>query len=454
MPQDISLRFFGAANTVTGSRYLLDWQGHRLLIDCGLFQGYKYLRERNWRPFPVPAASIDSVILTHAHLDHSGFMPALVAQGFHGKIYCTAATAELCKTLWLDAAHLQEEEAKYLNRHKLSKHQPALPLYDTRQAQAALRQLRSVAIDKTLELPDCRVRFHLNGHILGSSSVELEVAGRRLLFSGDLGRPADPLMMGPEPPPAVDYLVVESTYGDRRHEATDVEEELARVVNETVRRGGSLLVPAFAVGRAQLVLYLLRKLQEEKRIPAVPIYLDSPMAIEVTDLFRRFHSLHKLSEADCELMCSKVNYVRSVEQSQALNGLQAPRIIVSASGMATGGRVLHHLKFMLGDARNTILFTGYQSGGTRGARLVNGEPRIKIHGGYHEVRAKIASLENLSAHADYEEVLAWLREIPVAPKRTFITHGEPAAADALRLRIQEELGWAAIVPEQGDTVVL
>ena len=449
------LQFFGAANTVTGSRYLLTTGRQRVLIDCGLFQGYKHLRERNWRPFPVHPAEVDAIVLTHAHLDHSGYVPALVAQGFRGRVYATAATAALCEILWRDAGHLQQEEADYLNRHKLSKHHPAKPLYDERQAETALKRLKVVGDGEWLRLNDIEVRFHYNGHILGSSFLEVVAAGQRLLFSGDLGRPHDPLMKPPAPPTAADYLIVESTYGDRLHPAVDVEEKLAAIVNDTVGRSGSVLIPAFAVGRAQSVLFLLRKLQEERRIPPqLPIYLDSPMAVSVTDLFRRFHALHKLSAEECELMCRQVHYVRSVEQSQALNRVSMPRVIVSASGMATGGRVLHHLKFMLGDDRNTVLFAGYQSGGSRGARLVNGEPRIKIHGGWFDVHARVENLDTLSAHADYEEILHWLAKLPAAPRQAFVTHGEPAAADAMRLHLQETYGWRACAPDYGDVFTL
>jgi metallo-beta-lactamase family protein len=449
-----TLHFYGAANTVTGSRYLLETAQQRVLIDCGMFQGYKVLRERNWRPFPVAPKDIDAILLTHAHMDHSGFVPALVAQGFEGRVYCTEATAALCEILWLDAGHLQEEEAEYLNRHKLSKHHPAMPLYDQQQAKAALRHLKVVPEGKTLELGDISARFHYNGHILGSASLAVQAMGKRILFSGDLGRPHDPLMYPPQPPVHADYVVVESTYGNRLHDPVDVEEKVAAIVGETLRRGGTVLVPAFAVGRAQEVLYVLRKLQEENRIPLVPIYLDSPMAISVTDLFRRFHELHKLSAQACELMCRGVHYTRSVEQSQALNQLTMPRIIVSASGMATGGRVLHHLKFLLGNDRNTVLFAGFQAGGTRGARLVGGEKRVKIHGRYYDVHARIENLDSLSAHADYQEVMNWLEQLPVAPIRTFVTHGEPEAADALRVRIQDGFGWRASVPDQGDCELL
>lgn len=450
----IKLHFLGAANTVTGSRFLLDTGKQRILIDCGMFQGYKNLRERNWRPFPVPAHSIDAIVLTHAHMDHSGFVPALVREGFSGKVYCTDATAALCEILWMDAAHLQTEEAEYLNRHHISKHQPARPLFDGDDARAALRRLKPVILEHPLQLDDIEIRFHRNGHILGSAFIEVRVADKTLLFSGDLGRPHDQVMRPPLPPVYADYLIVESTYGDRLHDRADPSQKIADIINATIRLGGSILMPAFAVGRAQHLLYLLAKLQQQNLIPAIPVYLDSPMATSVTDIYRRFPQYHKLHGEECELLHGRSKHIHSVQDSRALNDITMPHIIVSASGMATGGRVLHHLKYMLGKHQNTILFTGFQAGGTRGARLVGGEPRIKIHGAYFEVKARIENIDSLSAHADYQETMQWLEQLPVAPNKTFVVHGEPEAADALRLRIQETHGWSTCVPEQGEVFTL
>jgi len=452
--QNLTLHFFGAANTVTGSRYLLESSSQRILIDCGLFQGYKFLRERNWKPFPVPADSIDAIVLTHAHLDHSGYVPALVAQGFTGKIYCSPATAALCEILWPDAGHLQAEEAEFLNRHKISKHHPAKPVYDEEQARIALRQLQKVDTHKTLQIGDTSIQFHPNGHILGSCALEVKAEGKTFLFSGDLGRPNDALMREPQPPVAADYLLVESTYGNRQHESIDVEGKLAELTNICASKGGAILIPAFAVGRAQLILYLLHRLRSSGRIPNLPIYLDSPMAISVTNLLHDFRDQHRLTHDECEQMCRNVRYVRTSDESRALNQLSMPRIIISASGMATGGRVLHHLKYLVGDDRNIILFAGYQSGGTRGARLVGGEKQIKIHGRYYEVHARIENFDSLSAHADADEIEQWLKQMPHAPQKTFVTHGEPDAADAMRLRIQDELGWSVCVPDQGDEFTL
>lgn len=449
-----SISFYGAAGTVTGSRYLVRSQHHQLLVDCGLFQGYKYLREKNWQPFPVPAADIDAVVLTHAHLDHSGYLPVLVAQGFKGPVYCTAATRDLCEILLLDAAKIQEEEASFRNRHQLSKHHPAQPLYTSAMAQAALDLFEPVKSGEQARYGDITVAFHANGHILGSSYLDVTAGGKHLLFSGDLGRPHDLIMRPPAPPCYCDYLVIESTYGDRTHDQRNLQEAVADIVTETARRGGSLLVPAFAVGRAQSMLYLLQTLRTSGQIPYLPIYLDSPMAINATELMQRHADLHKLDRQECQALSRDIFFLRTVEQSMALNQMTVPCIIVSASGMATGGRVLHHLKRLLGDSRNTILFAGYQAGGTRGSHLVAGVQSVKIHGHYYNVKAEIKNLDFLSAHADRDEILRWLQKMPVRPKHCYVTHGEPEAADQLRLALVEKLGWQASTPQIGDVAVL
>ena len=460
MTNQISLSFLGAAGTVTGSRYLLEFNDRRVLVDCGLFQGYKHLRERNWRPFPVEPSSIEAVFLTHAHLDHSGYLPRLVQNGFHGPIYCTQATRDLCKILLLDAAKLQEEEAFYRNRHHYSKHDPALPLYTQEDARKALELFEVVGFSSPDDLQpgisrgEVSVSFYPNGHILGSSFLDVHVAGRHILFSGDMGRGNDLIMRAPELPVYCDYLVVESTYGDRLHSNQDIWGETAKIINETVSSDGSLLIPSFAVGRAQVMLYLITELRNRKMIPYLPIFLDSPMAISVTEVMQQHHRYHRLNKARCQQLSRDVTFTRTVEESMTLNSLHIPAIILSASGMATGGRVLHHLKRMLGDRRNTVLFAGYQAPGTRGARLVAGEKHIKIFGRYQDVRARIESLDFLSAHADYLELLHWLQQMPTAPKRCFITHGEEAASDQFRIMLNEELNWSACVPDMGDVVKL
>ena len=450
----MNLSFLGAAGTVTGSKYLLEVAGRRLLIDCGLFQGYKQLRLQNWAPLPIEPATLDAVLLSHAHIDHSGYLPLLVKNGYGGRVWCTPATAALCRLLLPDSGHLQEQDAQYANRKGYSKHHPALPLYDKQDAIDALPALESVAFGEWFEpCVGVRVRFRPAGHILGAASVEIEAAGQRLLLSGDLGQMGDPIMHDPQPPPAVDYLVVESTYGDRLHPAIDPAQALAEVVNRTAGRGGMVLIPAFAVGRTQTLLYHLHQLKQQGAIPDLPVFLDSPMAIDASELLCRFAGENKLTAAQARAVCATAHYVREREESIALNARTHPMIIISASGMATGGRVLHHLKARAGNARNTILFTGYQAGGTRGAALLGGAREIKIHGRYVPVAAQVENIPAMSAHADWQGILAWLGNIP-APKRAFITHGEPQAADALRLHLHERLGWQAEVPAQGERVQL
>ncbi|WP_448506250.1 MBL fold metallo-hydrolase RNA specificity domain-containing protein [Immundisolibacter sp.] len=448
------LTFLGAAGTVTGSKYLLEIAGRRLLIDCGLFQGYKQLRLQNWAPLPIEPATLDAVLLSHAHIDHSGYLPLLIKNGYGGRVWCTPATAALCRLLLPDSGHLQEQDAEYANRKGYSKHHPALPLYDKQDAIDALPALEGVAFGEWFEpCAGVRVRFRQAGHILGAASVEIEADGQRLLLSGDLGQAGDPIMHDPQPPPAVDYLVVESTYGDRLHPDSDPAKALAEVVNRTAGRGGMVLIPAFAVGRTQTLLYHLHALKEQGAIADLPVFLDSPMAIDASELLCRFASENKLTAAQARAVCATAHYVREREESIALNARTHPMVIISASGMATGGRVLHHLKARAGNPDNTILFTGYQAGGTRGAALLGGAREIKIHGRYVAVAAEVANISAMSAHADWQGILTWLGNVP-APKRTFITHGEPAAADALRLRLHERLGWQAEVPVQGERVQL
>ncbi|SMF36060.1 metallo-beta-lactamase family protein [Tistlia consotensis] len=451
----ISLSFLGAVGTVTGSKYLIEIDGARVLLDCGLFQGFKQLRLRNWAPLPVAAKSIDAVVLTHAHLDHSGYIPLLVKKGFRGPIYCTEGTRELCAILLPDSGYLQEKDAEFANRHGFSKHRPALPLYDQADAEAALERFSAVPFDTERTVADgLSARFLPAGHILGAAIVELSCAGRRLVFSGDLGRPNSATMLDPTPIASADYLVVESTYGDRLHERRDPEEALAEVINRTAARGGTILIPSFAVGRAQTLLYHLQRLKAAKRIPDLPMYLDSPMAIDATELFCRHAEEHRLSQHQAEVACRVARYVREPQESKALDREAMPKIIISASGMATGGRVLHHLKRFAPDPRNTILFAGFQAGGTRGAAMTSGAERVKIHGEYVPVRAEVDNLHMLSAHADADEIMGWLGKFERAPRMTFVTHGEPAASDALRHRIEEELGWPCTVPEYREETEL
>ncbi len=448
------LTFLGAAGTVTGSRYLLETRTTRLMIDCGLFQGIKRLRELNWADPPYDPADVDAVVLTHAHLDHTGWLPVLARGGFEGPVFCTGATAQLCGILLPDSGHLQEEEAEYLNRHRLSKHHPALPLYTREQAQRTLGRLRTAAFEEPFDVGDARVTFFRAGHILGSAWVRVEAEGLTLLFSGDVGRPIDPVMRPPVPPVAADVVLVESTYGNRRHEPVDPADQLADIVRRTFDRGGVLLIPSFAVGRSQLILHLLARLTDDGRIPRVPTYLNSPMAIDATEIYCEHAGEHRLDEAQCRRMFAAAEMVRSSEASKALNTTEGPAVIISASGMATGGRVVHHLKALLPDPRHTVLFAGFQAPGTRGEALVSGAEEVRIHGQDVVVRAEIVNLHNVSAHADRDELIAWLASGRLAPRRVFVVHGEPAAADALRQRLHARFGWNARVPHYRETVEL
>ncbi len=451
----MELTFLGAAGTVTGSKYLLENNGSQHLIDCGLYQGVKNFRKRNWQALPIPMRNLQSVLLTHAHIDHSGYIPALVKRGYKGKIYCTPATFELCKVLLPDAGFLQEEDARYANKRRFSKHSPAQPLFTKEDALRALKQFETIAPNKELSLRDgLKIMFSPVGHILGASCIRIHNEQTSVLFSGDVGRQNDPMMYPPEPHSGADYLVIESTYGDRRHGDTDVMTELATIINTTAARGGTVLIPSFAVGRAQLLLQLISELKRQQRIVNIPLFLNSPMAISATEIHHKFHELHRLTETQCLQIDANTQYVRTVEESISLNSKRMPCIIISASGMASGGRVLHHLKSLVSNHRNSVVFAGFQAAGTRGESMLRGVEQIKIHGAYYPVKAEIHNLENLSAHGDFEEILHWLREFKTKPIHTWVTHGEPVAADAMRLHIQDELGWSVSVAEYRDTVSL
>jgi metallo-beta-lactamase family protein len=451
----MKLQFLGATGTVTGSKYLLRHGDSSLLVDCGLFQGYKQLRLRNWAPLPVAAASIDAVVLTHAHIDHSGYLPLLVKQGFTGPVYCTPATADLCEILLPDSGHLQEEEALYANRHGFSRHSPALPLYTKEDAQQCLKQLVAVDFGKTWEAArGLQATLSPSGHMLGSAFVRLDDGRTNVVFSGDIGRPEDMLLAAPSRMDGADYLVTESTYGDRNHEHVDVLVKLADAINRTAARGGAVIIPAFAVGRAQSLLYCIHLLKQRHAIPDLPVFLNSPMAVDATAVYRRYRQEHRLNQEECDAMCHAAKVVNTPEESMQLNTRRGPMIIIAASGMATGGRVIHHLKSFAPDWRNTILFTSFQAGGTRGAAMVAGASTIRIHGEEIPVRAEVSVIENLSAHADAGEIMGWLKGFSKPPRQTFITHGEPAASDALRQRIERELGWSCRVPEYLETAVL
>lgn len=442
----LTLRSLGGAGTVTGSKHLIDADGTRVLIDCGLFQGLKHLRERNWESLAVPPESIDAVVLTHAHLDHSGYLPKLVREGFRGTAHCTAATADLCNILLKDSAQIAEKDAAYANRKGFSKHTPALPLYTMRDAERALKHLKPIPFDSEFEIArDVGLKFRRAGHILGAATAELKVGAATIVFSGDLGRYDDPVMPDPVSVAHADYIVVESTYGDRTHAKTDPMEALGDTIERTVRRGGTVVIPAFAVGRVQSLLHHLWLLKRAGRLPATPIFLDSPMAISATDLLRAHPEDHRLDAEAIEGSCGVANYARDVEASKAITANAMPKVVIAGSGMATGGRVLHHIRTFAPDPRSTILFAGYQALGTRGARLLAGETELKMFGEWIPVRAEIANLPELSAHADADEIMRWLSGFENPPRRLFIVHGEPAASEALRTRVQRELRWSASV---------
>jgi len=463
MANATTIQFLGGVGTVTGSKYLITVSGHRVLLDCGLFQGLKALRLRNWQVPPFNAADIEAVVLSHAHLDHSGYLPLLVRNGFHGAIICTAGTEALLRVLLLDAAHLQEEEAERANRHGYSKHKPALPLYTTADAEAALRLTESHPYGEPIAVTaGVTALFRRAGHILGSATVELRFGDEkmtRLVFSGDLGRWGRPILRDPEFVSEADVLLVESTYGDRTH-SPDPAAALARVVRDAVARGGALIVPAFAVGRAQELIWTLRQLEDAGSIPSLPVFVDSPMAINVTDIYCRHPEDHNLDmkllmdEHRCPLCCKQYNLVRTAMESKALNDRRGPMIIISASGMATGGRVLHHLKYRLPDERTTVLLPGFQAAGTRGRALQDGAKEVRIHGQSISVRAQIVTLDGFSAHADRDEILRWASGFQRPPARVFVVHGEPQAAQALAGTLRGKLGWNAAVAWDGETVPL
>ncbi len=453
----MKITFLGGVGTVTGSKYLVEAGDRKILVDCGLFQGYKQLRLRNWSPPPVDPSTIDAVVLTHAHIDHSGYLPVLVRSGYRGRIYATAATRDLCDILLPDSGFLQEREADFANRHGTSKHHPALPLYTREEGEEVIPRFTDVDFDADTDLGGgVTLRMMRAGHILGAAMIRLSFKGRHLLFSGDLGRPDDATMHDPAVVRQADWLVVESTYGDRQHTAQDPEAALADVVSRTAGRGGTVLIPAFAVGRAQSILYHLHRLKAAGRIPDIPVVLDSPMAIDATEIFCRHIKDHRLDANACARVFGAVRYTRTVDESKSLmqNHINMPMIIISASGMATGGRILHHLRHLASDHRNAILFAGFQAGGTRGAAMTSGAKSVKIFGEYVAIRAEVANLHMLSAHADADEIMGWLQGFESPPRQTFVTHGEPSSADALRHRIEETLGWSCMVPEYRDQVAL
>ncbi len=462
-----TIRFFGATGTVTGSRFLLEAKNHRMLVDCGLFQGLKENRLKNWDPFPVPPADFEYVLLTHAHIDHSGLLPRFCREGFAGSIYCTDATQRLCDFMLRDSAHLQEEDAKWANKRGFTKHRPALPLYTVKDAEDALTRFKPFHYGEDIYIDEgLRVKFKDAGHILGSSFVDVKIRQngdvRRIVFSGDLGSPNRPILNDPVQVYEVDYLVLESTYGDRLHSPGHISrsDELARVINQSVNRGEALIIPSFAVERAQELLFHLRDLEERSVIPELPVYLDSPMAVQATSVFEDMKGYYDFDAKMLELDGKKimrprrVTFIKDVKESKQLHAFKGPGIIISASGMLEGGRILHHLQHRLSNPRTTVLFVGYQAEGTRGRALLNGKTEIKIHGQMVPVKAAIENISGFSGHADYREMLAWLMGFNRPPRKTFIVHGEPDASLSLAEKIKTTLGWETVIPQTGDSFSL
>jgi metallo-beta-lactamase family protein len=449
----VTITFLGGTGTVTGSKYLVQHADQKLLVDCGLFQGYKQLRLRNWNPLHVAPKEINAVVLTHAHLDHSGYIPLIYAQGYRGKVHASAATCDLCNILLPDSGHIQEEDAEFLNRHGYSKHEPALPLYDKYQAIQSLGLLKPESMGKPFSpIAGWKVTLSSAGHILGASSVLVEVAGRRILFSGDLGRPDDLLMPPPDQPPLADTVLIESTYGNREHPEDNVIAELGNALEKVSARGGVAVIPVFAVGRAQAILYAISLLKERGDIPhGLPVFLDSPMAVHTTELYKKHPHAHRLNAQGIRDLENVATMIESTDQSKKLANRHGPMVILAASGMATGGRVLHHLAHYLPNHRNMVVLTGYQAPGTRGATLANGSGVVRIHSKDIQINAEVVQLQSSSAHADAEQLVQWLRSMKEAPSQVYVVHGELEASDALRQRIHHSLGWRALVPEHGST---
>ena len=460
------ITFLGAARTVTGSKYLVEAEGKKLLVDCGLFEGSKELKQRNWDKLPIDPAAIDWVLLTHAHIDHTGYLPRLTRNGYHGPIYANAATHELCALLLPDSAHIQEEDAAYAAKKGYSVHKPPLPLYTVEESQATLNQFRLIPRADNFRIsPQFSVRPHDAGHILGSSWLELTITenGKQtlVLFSGDVGRYDQPILKDPESPTGADFLLCESTYGDRDHPAGSVEDELADIVNRTAKRGGAVVIPSFAVGRTQTLMYYLRDLEEKQRIPHLPVYVDSPMAINVTGLYMSHHEDHDADFTKQEttgnhdpLNCHEVHMTRTVEDSKKINDVVSPCIIISASGMITGGRIKHHLAKRLPDSRSTVLLVGYQAEGTGGRALLDGAKYLRIHNEQIPVRAQVIEIGQLSAHAGRSELLRWLSGFQAPPRQTFLVHGEPVALESLRGAITAQYHWPVTIPDYLQTIEL
>ena len=457
----MKISFYGAAQTVTGSRFLVETANRKVLVDCGLFQGPRVWKDRNWADLPFDPSTVDEVVLTHAHIDHTGFLPRFAKLGFRNRVLCTPATAELLSLLLPDSGHIQEEDAAFANKKRYTSHDPALPLYTEEDANHVLSQLETLEFYRDVSLsPNLTFQFLRAGHILGSAMIQFRHKEETILFTGDLGRPSQFLIKRPDSVTDIDYLIIESTYGNRLHQTVDVKERLVEIISRTASSGGTVIVPAFAIGRTQELLFLLRQLDESRRIPRLPIFVDSPMAIDamriysrhLTDSSTELEALQRLDDTPYEW--DGVRALRTIAESMQLNSMVHPSIIIAASGMATAGRILHHLKRRIGNHRNTVLFIGFQAEGTKGRLLMEGIKAIKIHGKTYKVEAKIESMDALSCHADYNELLQWLKNFKRPPKRTFLVHGEASASQSLAEKIREEYGWNVHVPSYLETVTL
>lgn len=438
----MKITFLGGTETVTGSKYFVETENTKILVDCGLYQGYKWLRERNREPLPLNIKDLDAIVLTHAHLDHSGFIPVLYKQGYRGPVFTHGATTGLCSILLPDSGHIQEDDAKFYGKYKLSKHKNPEPLYDKATAEASLSLFESVDFDQEFSVGDIDITLQSVGHILGAASVILKADGKTVGFSGDVGRPNDALMYPPKPLPELDLLLLESTYGNRLHDTDDPFEQLAEIVNSTAKKGGALLIPSFAVGRTESILHMLATLIKEERIPKLPIYLDSPMAISVFDIYCKYFKLNRLNKQACQEMCNLASFTRKVDESKALADITMPHIIIAGSGMATGGRILHHMKRLIGDYRTTVLFTGYSAGGTRGAKMMAGNDTVKIHGKWLPIKARVAVLHGLSGHGDYADITKWLLSSKLRKNTKIqLVHGEPEASEAMRDHLRQETNF-------------
>ena len=455
LSNDFTIQFLGAAGTVTGSKTLISANGKNILVDCGLFQGLKHLRSLNWQPLPIDVADISAVILTHAHLDHTGYLPRLVNQGFKGPIFGSAPTCEITEVLLLDSAKIQEEDAEHANNKGYSKHKPARPLYDVEDAKNTIPLLQSIREDNWIEIGEgIRFRLQNNAHIIGATHVDMEINGKIIVFSGDIGRTDDPMLEVPDKPKKADYLVIESTYGDRLHPAVNPEEQFRRILHDVANRNGILIVPSFTVDRAQDFMYLFWKLEQKKDIPNTPIYLDSPMGFDVSKVFNKYYKWHKLGPDIFNEVFRNTRMVKSYKDTEKLADDKFPKIVIAGSGMMNGGRVLAYLKKHIGNPDSTIIIPGYQADGTRGRQIHDGGHEIKIHGEYYPVRAHIEDIRTMSSHADQAQIIDWLSGLENKPTKVFINHGEPKSSDALRIKIRDTFGWDVEVPQLEDKYTL